>query len=70
MTNIAVQSYGSDPNQAPSHALPGGRPEGLPLSASIYDASVTYGKDSQAVVVALYEAVKDLERLVQPVPTD
>ncbi|PPI89074.1 hypothetical protein [Nocardia nova] len=62
MTNISVEHapFGPDPSQ-PAHALRGGRPEGLPLSAAVYDVSVTYGRRSAEVVEALYEAVKSLE---------
>lgn len=45
----------------PSHYLPGPCPDDLPISAEVWDAAKTYGKDSAAVVVALYEAVKRLE---------
>ncbi|WP_280247611.1 hypothetical protein [Nocardia abscessus] len=62
MTDISLQYFGPDRNQPPSHALPGGPPpEGLPISAAVYKASITYGRDSNAVVEALYEAVKSLE---------
>jgi hypothetical protein len=36
-------------------------PENLPLSAMVWDAADHYGKDSQAVVQALYEALQQLE---------
>lgn len=45
----------------PSHCLPGPRPDDLPISAKVWDAAKTYGKDSQAVMVAMYEAIKQLE---------
>jgi hypothetical protein len=45
----------------PAHTLPGGRPDDLPISAAVWDAADHYGKQSQAVVAALYEAVKKLE---------
>lgn len=45
----------------PTHRLKGLRPDHLPLSAAVWDAANSYGKDSQAVVQALYEAVKALE---------
>lgn len=58
MINISVDH--TDPSQ-PAHALRGGRPEGLPISAAVYDVSVTHGLKSEAVVTAIYEAVKSLE---------
>lgn len=39
----------------------GDRPDGLPLSAAVWDAAKTYDRTSQAVVDALYKAVKQLE---------
>ncbi len=45
----------------PTHRLPGSRPDDLPIAAAIWDAGDKYGKESQAVVTALYEAVKQLE---------
>lgn len=57
---ISVETFGADPKR-PSHALPGERPTGLPISAEVYDVSVDYGKTSGAVIEALYEAVKKLE---------
>lgn len=45
----------------PTHRLPGPRPGELPIAAAIWDAGDKYGKQSQAVVTALYEAVKQLE---------
>jgi hypothetical protein len=47
----------------PDHGLrlPGPRPDDLPISAAVWDVADTYGKHSEAVVVALYEAVKLLE---------
>lgn len=44
-----------------SIGLPGPRPDDLPISAAVWDVADTYGKHSEAVVVALYEAVKALE---------
>ncbi|MGW5569667.1 hypothetical protein ACWEVD_00580 [Nocardia thailandica] len=61
MTNIRVTAQTLGGGDRPSHALPGERPTGLPISAAVYDVSVTYGKTSAAVVEALYEAVKRLE---------
>lgn len=45
----------------PSHYLPGPRPDELPISATVWDVAKSYGKQSDAVVVALYEAVKKIE---------
>ncbi|QFS89124.1 hypothetical protein FIV07_00120 [Mycobacterium sp. THAF192] len=45
----------------PSHHLPGPRPDELPISAAVWDVAKSYGKQSDAVVIALYEAVKKLE---------
>lgn len=45
----------------PSHYLPGTRPDDLPISATVWDAAKKHGKQSEAVAVALYEAVKQLE---------
>jgi hypothetical protein len=59
--DISVQHYGPNPNKPPSHALPGGRPDDLPISAAVYDRSISHGRQSQAVAEALYEAVKALE---------
>ncbi|WP_264063080.1 hypothetical protein [Mycobacterium montefiorense] len=61
-TDISVQTttFGGDPDHQP-HWLPGPRPDDLPISAGVWDVAKNYGKDSAAVVVALYEAVKKLE---------
>ena len=58
--DIAIQTtmFGSP---EPLHRLTGARPERLPLAAMVWDAADHYGKDSQAVVHALYEALKQLE---------
>lgn len=37
------------------------RPDHLPLSAAVWDASHGFGRGSQTVVQKLYEAVKNLE---------
>nr|WP_253872475.1 hypothetical protein [Mycobacterium gordonae] len=60
--DISVQTttFGGDPDHHP-HWLPGPRPDDLPISAGVWDVGKNYGKDSAAVVVALYEAVKKLE---------
>lgn len=62
MTDISVQTthFGGDPDHQP-HWLPGPRPDDLPISAAVWDVATNYGKQSNAVVVALYEAVKKLE---------
>ena len=61
--DISVQTthFGGDPDGHQPHWLPGPRPEDLPISAEVWDVAQTYGKQSEAVVVALYEAVKKLE---------
>ena len=61
-TDISIHhtQFGGDPDHQP-HWLPGPRPSDLPISAEVWDAAKAYGKDSAAVVVALYEAVKSLE---------
>lgn len=58
--SMQTTTYGSP---EPTHRLKGPRPGHLPLSAKVWDAADRYGKDSQAVVEALYEAVKYLETL-------
>lgn len=45
----------------PAHRLPGARPDDLPISAAVWDVADRYGRQSEAVVLALYEAVKKLE---------
>ncbi len=45
----------------PWHRLPGDRPDRFPLSAAVWDAADRYEKNSQAVIEALYAAVKRLE---------
>lgn len=59
-TDISVQTttFGGG---RPSHYLPGDRPDELPISAAVWDVAANKGKQSEAVVVALYEAVKRLE---------
>ncbi|AFM16997.1 hypothetical protein Mycch_2214 [Mycolicibacterium chubuense NBB4] len=37
------------------------RPDHLPLSAAVWDASHNFGRSSQTVVQKLYDAVKQLE---------
>lgn len=37
------------------------RPDNLPLTAAIWDASHRYGRDSQAVAISVYAAIKRLE---------
>jgi hypothetical protein len=56
--SMQTNEFGS-PN--PSHRLPGPRPDHLPISAAVWEVADNYGKQSDAVVVALYEAVKKLE---------
>ena len=68
MTDISVEhrNIGPDPTRPPGYAFPGGKPEGLPLSATIYEHwNKSGGVATQAVVTALYEAVKALETEVQ-----
>ncbi|WP_459548567.1 hypothetical protein [Nocardia sp. X0981] len=68
MTDISVEHgyIGPDPTRPPGYAFPGGKPEGLPLSAAIYEHwNRSGGQASQAVVHALYEAVKALETEIQ-----
>jgi len=62
-TDISVHTTrsGGNPDRRQSHWLPGPRPDDLPISAAVWDVAKNYGKQSQAVVVALYEAVKQLE---------
>lgn len=59
--SFSMQHSPSEPSRPPSHALPGGAPVDLPISSAIYEASITYGRDSKAVIESLYEAVKVLE---------
>jgi len=59
--DISVQHYGPDPNQSPAHAFRGPRPDHLPLTAAIFDASVSYGKESQAVAEKMCLAIQALE---------
>lgn len=60
-TDISVQTTTFGGSGQPSHYLPGPRPEKLPISAKVWDVAKDYGKESEAVVVALYEAVMRLE---------
>ena len=62
-TDISLQTtrVGVDPDGHQPHWLPGPRPDDLPISAAVWDVAKSYGKDSKAVVTALYEAVKQLE---------
>ncbi|OBK56175.1 hypothetical protein A5656_19900 [Mycobacterium gordonae] len=60
-TDISVQTNTFGGSGQPSHYLPGPRPDDLPISAEVWEAAKTYGKDSAAVITALYEAVKKLE---------
>ncbi len=57
---MQTTTFGGDPDH-PSHYLPGSRPDVLPISAKVWDVAKDYGKQSEAVGVALYEAVKKLE---------
>lgn len=59
--DISMQTTHFGGSGQPSHYLPGPRPDGLPISAAVWDVAKTYGKQSEAVVLALYEAVKKLE---------
>jgi hypothetical protein len=61
--NISAQTSTFGGEQ-PSHGLPGPRPDILPISAGVWDVGTNYGKQSAAVVIALYEAVKQLEETV------
>ncbi|MGK8506344.1 hypothetical protein [Nocardia asiatica] len=68
MTDISVEQHfiGPDPNRTPGYAFPGGRPDELPLSAALYDVwCKSGGIASQAVITALYQAVRALETEVQ-----
>ncbi|WP_234714168.1 hypothetical protein [Mycolicibacterium chlorophenolicum] len=60
-TDISMQTTTIGHAGQPTHYLPGPRPDDLPLSAGVWDIAKKYGKQSEAVVVALYEAVKKLE---------
>jgi hypothetical protein len=62
-TDISMQTthFGGDPDGRQPYWLPGPRPDNLPISATVWDVAKSYGKQSEAVVVALYEAVKQLE---------
>jgi len=60
-TDISIQTTTFGGSGQPSHYLPGPRPHDLPISAGVWDVAKNYGKDSAAVVAALYEAVKKLE---------
>jgi hypothetical protein len=58
--DISMQTANFGPTE-PSHRLKGARPDNLPLSAQLWDVADKYGKDSRALVEALYEAFKELE---------
>lgn len=60
-SDISMQSTTTGGPRQPSHYLPGPRPDDLPISAAVWDVAKSYGKQSEAVVIALYEAVKKLE---------
>jgi len=61
-TDISMQTtHFGDPDGRQPFWLPGPRPDDLPISAAVWDVAKNYGKQSEAVVVALYEAVKQLE---------
>lgn len=60
-TNISVQTTTFGGSGQPPHYLPGPRPDDLPISAAVWDVAKNYGKQSESVVIALYEAVKKLE---------
>lgn len=64
-TDISVQTTTFGGSGQPSHYLPGPRPDDLPISAGVWDVAKNYGKQSEAVVAALYEAVKQLEAAQQ-----
>ena len=66
-TDISMQTtqLGGGPDGRQAHWLPGDRPTELPISAAVWDVAKSYGKQSEAVVVALYEAVKKLEAAQQ-----
>jgi hypothetical protein len=56
-------------NPEPTHRLRGARPDDLPISAAVWDAADLYGKRSDAVIQALYDAVKQLEtESIEPRP--
>jgi hypothetical protein len=65
MTDISMQTTAYGGSGQPSHYLPGPRPNDLPISGAVWDVAKNYGKQSEAVVVALYEAVKQLEACQQ-----
>lgn len=54
LTGMSSKPVGPNGYQEP-------RPDHLPLSAAVWDASHNYGRGSQTVVQKLYEAVKQLE---------
>jgi hypothetical protein len=58
--DISVQTTTYGPPE-PSHRLKGGRPDDLPISAKVWDTADRCGKQSEAVIEALYDAVKQLE---------
>lgn len=60
-TDISIQTTTYGGSGQPSHYLPGPRPDDLPISAAVWEVAKDYGKQSEAVVIALYEAVKKLE---------
>lgn len=60
-TDISMQTTTIGGSGQPSYYLPGPRPDDLPISAAVWDVAKNYGKQSEAVVLALYEAVKKLE---------
>jgi len=64
-TDISVQTTTFGGSGQPLHYLPGPRPDDLPISAGVWDVAKNYGKQSEAVVAALYEAVKQLEAAQQ-----
>ncbi|MGE2714345.1 hypothetical protein ACQI4L_09825 [Mycolicibacterium litorale] len=58
--NVTNQQFGGG-GRWPAHGFQEARPEDLPGSAAIWDAAAKYGRNSEAVAAATYQAVKALE---------
>ncbi|WP_232542219.1 hypothetical protein [Nocardia bovistercoris] len=67
MTDISMQVEHFGGSGRNKNALPGERPDHLPIAAKVWDISAQYGYGStgKTVIEALYQAVKDLETEVQ-----
>lgn len=59
MTDM-VRTTGPERNEYSQHGFKIPKPE-LPIAAAIWKAAETYGRDSNAVSIALFHAVVELE---------